>query len=94
MELANNTFLTVQELAELFKLKVSWIYDRTRCTGPELIPHVRFGGQIRFHITSQDFKSWIDAHAITMQPPIDTEEPAKYVRPVEMTGAFTTKGEM
>jgi excisionase family DNA binding protein len=81
MELVTNTFLTVQELAQLFNVKVSWIYDRTRCTGPELIPHVRFGRQIRFHIASEDFKSWIKAHAITMRATIDTEEPAKYVRP-------------
>jgi excisionase family DNA binding protein len=81
MELVTNTFLTVQQLAELLNLKVSWIYDRTRCTGSELIPHVRFGRQIRFHIESEDFQSWINAHAISVRAPIDSEQFAKYVRP-------------
>src|SRR5881296_3028199 len=80
MELLRNTFLTVQELAQLLKVKVSWIYDRTRCTGPELIPHVRFGRQIRFHLESEDFQSWITAHAITVRPAIDSGEFEKYVQ--------------
>jgi len=40
--------LNVKELAEKLGVPVSWIYDRTRKSGPESLPHIRVGKYIRF----------------------------------------------
>ena len=40
-------FLTIDELAKELKVKKSWIYARTR-KGQVGIPHIRFGGNLRF----------------------------------------------
>ena len=57
-------FLTVKELASLLNLKESWIYDRTARNGPEVIPHVKFGRQVRFDIESQQFQAWLQSHGV------------------------------
>jgi len=41
--------LTVDELAETLKVPRSWIYTRTRQTGPDSIPRVRVGRYLRFY---------------------------------------------
>ncbi len=38
-------WLTIQEAAELLRVKVSWIYERTRTNS---IPHVKLGKYLRF----------------------------------------------
>ena len=43
-----NLFLTVDELAERLKVPKSWIYSRTRETGPASIPKLKVGKYIRF----------------------------------------------
>jgi excisionase family DNA binding protein len=60
--------LTVKELAELLNLRESWIYDRTAGSGPELIPHIKFGRQVRFDPESEVFKAWLKAHGVVAQP--------------------------
>lgn len=40
--------LTVKQVAELFQVPRSWIYDRTRKEGPERIPHYKLGAHLRF----------------------------------------------
>jgi excisionase family DNA binding protein len=40
--------LTVQEVAELLRVPVSWVYERTRRRGTERIPHVKMGKYVRF----------------------------------------------
>jgi excisionase family DNA binding protein len=40
--------ITVQELAKILHVPVSWIYDRTRKAGPETLPHYKIGKYIRF----------------------------------------------
>ena len=40
--------LTVQELAEKLKVKKSWVYSRTRETGPEAMPRICAGKYKRF----------------------------------------------
>jgi excisionase family DNA binding protein len=57
-------FLTVKDLAALFNLKESWIYDRTARNGPEVIPHVKFGRQVRFDIESEEFQTWLRSHGV------------------------------
>ena len=36
-------FWTVEQLAEFLRIPKSWIYERTRGTGPEVIPHLKTG---------------------------------------------------
>jgi predicted DNA-binding transcriptional regulator AlpA len=60
-------FLTVKDLAALFNLRESWIYDRTSGNGPEVIPHVKFGRQVRFDIESTEFRAWLKAHGVVTQ---------------------------
>jgi excisionase family DNA binding protein len=38
-------WLTIQEAAELLRVKVSWLYERTRTNS---IPHVKLGKYLRF----------------------------------------------
>ena len=42
------TLLTVQEVAALLKVPVSWVYERTRRRGSERLPHVKVGKYVRF----------------------------------------------
>ena len=41
------TLVTPHELAEILRVPVSWIYQRTRL-GQEAIPHLRVGRYVRF----------------------------------------------
>jgi len=63
-----NRFLSVKNLAELFNLKESWTYDRTSGSGPEVIPHVKFGRQVRFDIQSEEFRAWLKSHGVMAGP--------------------------
>jgi excisionase family DNA binding protein len=40
--------LTVSEVAALLGVPRSWIYERTRREGPEVIPHFKLGKYLRF----------------------------------------------
>jgi len=40
--------LTAEELAQRLHVPLSWIYDRTRKSGPERIPHYKMGKYVRF----------------------------------------------
>ena len=44
----NDSLLTVDELAQKLKVPKSWIYARTRESGPEAIPKVHVGKYLRF----------------------------------------------
>jgi predicted DNA-binding transcriptional regulator AlpA len=57
-------FLTVKDLAALLNLRESWIYDRTSGKGPEVIPHIKFGRQVRFDIESDEFRAWLNEHGV------------------------------
>jgi excisionase family DNA binding protein len=46
--LATDALLTVQEVAHICKVPVSWVYERTRRRGFERIPHVKLGKYLRF----------------------------------------------
>jgi len=41
-------FLTIDEMAETLKVPKSWLYSRTRITGPDAIPRIKVGKYIRF----------------------------------------------
>jgi len=45
---SSNKLLTPQELAEWLQVPVSWVYDRTRKSGPEKLPFYKIGKYLRF----------------------------------------------
>ena len=49
--------LTVAEVAELLKVPVSWVYERTRRRGVERIPHLKLGKYLRFHAC--EVREWL-----------------------------------
>ena len=50
-------FLTVAEVAEVLRVPVSWVYDRTRRDGCEKIPHIKLGKYLRFELDS--VRAWL-----------------------------------
>lgn len=42
--------LTIREMAERLKVPVSWLYARTRQTGPGTMPRIKVGKYLRFRI--------------------------------------------
>jgi excisionase family DNA binding protein len=45
------TLLTVQEVAAILKVPVSWVYEHTRGNCQETLPHVKVGKYLRFFDT-------------------------------------------
>jgi hypothetical protein len=58
-------FWSVTTLAEFLGVPKTWIYDRTRVNGPEVIPHMKFGKYIRFAPESRPFQEWLEQHQIS-----------------------------
>lgn len=48
-------WLTVQEAAELLRVPVSWLYERTRTNS---VPHVKLGKYLRFD--RDELAAWVD----------------------------------
>jgi len=42
--------VTPEELAKLLKVPLSWIYDRTRKSGPDKLPFYKMGRYLRFSV--------------------------------------------
>jgi len=40
--------LTVQDVANLLQVPISWVYQRTRRRGGDQLPHVKLGKYLRF----------------------------------------------
>jgi len=51
-------FLTVDELAAKLRVAKSWVYSKTRETGPDAIPVIRLGKYRRFRF--EDVMRWIE----------------------------------
>jgi excisionase family DNA binding protein len=51
--------LNVEEIARVLNVPPSWIYSRTRETGPESIPRVKVGKYLRFEL--QAVMDWLKA---------------------------------
>lgn len=49
--------LTPDELAEELKVPKTWVYSRTRETGPGSIPRIKIGKYLRFQIA--EVMAWI-----------------------------------
>jgi excisionase family DNA binding protein len=51
-------FITVDELAESLRVPKSWVYSRTRETGPESMPVIKVGKYRRFVLA--DVLAWLE----------------------------------
>lgn len=40
--------LRISEIADVLRVPVSWVYERTRRNGAERIPHIKLGKYLRF----------------------------------------------
>ena len=56
--------MNITELAGRLGVPKSWIYERTRCNGPERIPHLKMGKYLRFDPESEAFKKWLHGHEV------------------------------
>lgn len=56
--------LGVKQLSEFLGVPITWIYDRTRKSGPEQIPHIKFGKYVRFNHESDVFQQWVAGHSV------------------------------
>ena len=54
----NQELLTVVELAEILRVKLSWVYSKSREKGPNAIPRVKVGKYIRFRLP--DVLDWLN----------------------------------
>ena len=52
------TLLSVEEVAELLQVPVSWVYERTRSRGLNRIPGFRLGKYWRFD--EGDVRAWLE----------------------------------
>ncbi len=50
--------LTVSEVAASSKVPVSWVYERTRRSGPDQIPHFKLGKYLRFRWST--VREWLE----------------------------------
>jgi len=50
--------LTAEELAERWKVPVSWVQEQSRTRALDPIPHVRLGRYVRFSYGSPDLDKW------------------------------------
>lgn len=55
---ARVTLLTVEEVAELLKVPVSWVYERTRQRGLNRLPGFRLGKYWRF--SESEIVAWLE----------------------------------
>jgi excisionase family DNA binding protein len=55
----NPILLSVQEISEILNVPRSWVYSRTRETGPESIPRIKVGKYIRFEL--DEVMDWLKA---------------------------------
>ena len=53
----NQNLLTVDELSESLNVPKSWIYSRTRETGPDAMPSIKVGKYCRFVL--DDVMAWL-----------------------------------
>jgi predicted DNA-binding transcriptional regulator AlpA len=53
--------MTIAELSDVLQAPKSWIYSKTRETGPDALPKIKMGKYLRFR--PRDVESWIDARA-------------------------------
>jgi excisionase family DNA binding protein len=60
--IATNPLLTVEEVADMLKVPVSWVYERTRSRASDRIPGFRLGKYWRFR--EADMFAWIERQRV------------------------------
>ena len=63
---AEPSLLTVEEVAELLKVPVSWVYEHTRSRASGRIPGFRLGKYWRFR--EGDVLAWIERQRVGVRP--------------------------
>jgi excisionase family DNA binding protein len=58
MAATEDSLLTVQEVAQILKVPVSWVYEHTRGTCQPKLPHVKIGKYLRFF--DADISSYLE----------------------------------
>ncbi len=58
--------LTVEQIAEMWQLPRSWIYERTRRRGLEQLPHFKLGKYLRFEETA--VRQFLDQRQVGTKP--------------------------
>ncbi len=61
-----DSLLTIEDVAELLKLPVSWVYERTRRRGIGRIPGFRLGKYWRFRAT--EIRAWLEQQRAGAKP--------------------------
>ncbi len=61
-----HALLTVEEVAELLKVPVSWVYERTRLRSANRIPGFRLGKYWRFR--ELDVQAWLERQRDRTRP--------------------------
>jgi predicted DNA-binding transcriptional regulator AlpA len=56
--MTHQDLLTIIELSAKLKVPKSWLYSRTRETGPRAIPRIKVGKYLRFRF--DDVMHWIE----------------------------------
>ena len=64
--LLSESLLSVEEVAELLRVPVSWVYEHTRARVSNRIPGFRLGKYWRFRTT--DVLAWIERQRIGGRP--------------------------
>ncbi len=63
---SNRKLLTVGQVAEMWQLPRSWIYERTRRRGLEQLPHFKLGKYLRFE--EKAVQEYLDRQRIGARP--------------------------
>jgi excisionase family DNA binding protein len=61
---AQNRLLTVREVAEVLRVPVSWVYERTRVRSSDRLPGYRLGKYWRFR--EEEILAWVKSHRTGM----------------------------
>jgi excisionase family DNA binding protein len=63
---SSEALLTVEEVSEILKVPVSWVYERTRRRAADRIPGFRLGKYWRFR--EADLLAWIERQRVGVRP--------------------------
>jgi excisionase family DNA binding protein len=64
--ISDGALLTVEDVARMLNVPVSWVYERTRKRTKERIPGFRLGKYWRFH--ERDVVAWIERQRVGANP--------------------------
>lgn len=56
--MSDQNLLTIDEVAERLRVPKSWLYSKTRETGPDAIPRLKVGKYLRFYF--DEVMVWIE----------------------------------